>query len=467
MPARRPRRILRLRVSIVGIEPEIWRTIDVDENLTLGQLHTVLQIAFNWFDSHLHRFSDEDPWARSNGIPRIGRKSRMWVDAWSLDEAEIEGEEDEAGTTVGEAMQQDGPLWYVYDLGDNWLHRIELIDRDAARVDEPLATLIVGERRAPFEDSGGCTGYAEIADILADPSHPEHRSTKAWVATAVGPWGSDDLEDPDLDGARGELALLFAPADSDPSGLADAATGVTPDSPIVRFAAGLTEPLRSNLRRHARRVGLLAPRQLSDAEVTDAVTPFAWLIGRVGVEGMTLTKAGWMPPAAVLEGMTTLGWRDDWIGEANREDLTYPMRELRASAERLRLIRKVNGRLELVSRTRAAIDKAGVLAEQIGRMLLRQRMTDSQRVASTALVIGLADESISSRRDAERQVLDLVNELGYVDAQGRELDQRWFRSLTEPVLEVLEQLGLWRLDGRRRDIPPTDAVRAIAHLALK
>ena len=467
MPARRSRRTLRLRVSIVGIEPEIWRTIDVDENLTLGQLHLVLQIAFNWFDSHLHRFSDEDPWARSNGIPRIGRKPRAWVDAWSLDEVEIEGEEDEAGTTVGEATQHDGPLWYVYDLGDNWLHRIELIDRDAARVHEPLATLIAGERRAPFEDSGGRTGYGEIGEILTDPSHPEHRATRAWVATAVGPWGSDNLEDPDLDGARRELALLFAPADSDPSGLVDAATGVAPDSPIARFAVELSVPLQSNLRRHVRRTGLLATRPLSDEEVTDAVTPFSWLIGRVRADGMTLTKAGWMPPAAVLDGMTTLGWRDDWIGEANREDLTYPMRDLRAAAERLRLIRKAKGRIELVSRTRAAIGNPAVLAEQIGRMLLRQRMADSQRVACTALVIGLADGSISSRRDAERQVLDLVGELGYVDSQGRELDQRWFRSLTEPVLDVLEPLGLWRLDGRRRDIPPTDAIRGIAHLALR
>ena len=126
----------------------------------------------------------------------------------------------------------------------------------------------------------------------------------------------------------------------------DAATGVTADSPIAQFASDLAVPLRSNLRRHIRRSGLLAPEQLRDEDVADAVKPYAWLIDRIGVEGLTLTKAGWMPPAVVLEGMTTLGWRDDWIGEANREDLTYPMRELRASAERLRLIRKVKGRLE-------------------------------------------------------------------------------------------------------------------------
>ncbi|MGC5224835.1 plasmid pRiA4b ORF-3 family protein [Micromonospora sp. DT81.3] len=467
MPARRSRRILRLRVSIVGIQPEIWRTIDVDDSLSLAEFHMVLQVAFNWLDSHLHRFSEDDPWARSNGIPRIGRQPRAWVDAWSLAELELEGEEDEAETTIGEAMQHDGPLWYVYDSGDNWLHRIDLIERDAARADEPLAQLISGERRAPFEDSGGITGYQEIADILADLSHPEHRSTRAWVATAVGPWGADDLEDADLDGARGELALLFGPPEAELSGLVNAATGVTADSPIARLASDLPVPLRSNLRRHVRRGGLLGPNRLRDGDVADSVRPYAWLIDRVGIEGLTLTKAGWMPPAVVLDGMTALGWHDDWIGEANREDLTYPIRELRASAERMRLIRNVKGRLQLVSRTRPAIGRPALLAEQIARMLLRQRMTDGQRVAGTILVIGLADGTITTRREAESQVIDILNELGYIDPQGRELDRPWFSSLTEPVLEVLDALGLWRSDGRRRDVPPSDAVRFIARLALK
>lgn len=143
------------------------------------------------------------------------------------------------------------------------------------------------------------------------------------------------------------------------------------------------------------------------------------------------------------------------------------MRELRASAERLRLIRKVKGRLELVSRTRSAIGNPTVLAELIARMLLRQRMTDAQRLASTTFVVGLADGSITTRRDAERQVLDIVNELGYVDSDGRELVPRWFPSLTEPALDVLDALGLWRSNRRRRDVPPTNAVRAIARLALK
>lgn len=467
MPARSSRRILRLRVSIGDLEPEIWRTIDVDDSLTLAQLHMVLQAAFSWFDSHLHRFSDDDPWVMRNRIPRIGRQPRAWVDAWSLTESEMKGEEDEASTTIGEAMQHDGPLWYVCDFGDYWLHRIDLIERDVAGADESLAQLISGERRAPFEDSGGRSGYAEKSGILSDPSHPEHSFIKEWVASAVGQWGNADLEDADLDGAQGELDALFGPAGADLSGLEDTSTGVTADSPIALFASDLPVPLRSNLRRHLRRSALLGLKRMGVEDVADTVKPFGWLIDRIGAEKLTLTKAGWMPPVVVLEGMTTLGWRDGWIGEANREDVTYPMRQLRASAERLRLIRKVKGRLELPARARPLIGQPAMLAEQIAQMLLRQRMTDVQRVAGTLLVIGLADGSITTRLDAERQVIDILNELEYVDPQGRELDRRWFGALTEPVLDVLDALGLWHSGGRRRDIAPTDGVRAIARLALK
>ena len=81
-----PHRILRLRVSLVGSKPEIWRTVDVDDALTLAQVHDVLQAALGWQDSHLHRYTDSDPFARSRGIPRIGRAPRAWVDEWSLGE---------------------------------------------------------------------------------------------------------------------------------------------------------------------------------------------------------------------------------------------------------------------------------------------------------------------------------------------------------------------------------------------
>lgn len=465
MPTPR-RRMLRLRVTIQGIEPEIWRTIDVDESLSLADLHRVLQEVFAWRGSHLHRFSDGDPWTASNGIPRIGRPPRAWTDAWSLAESDIEGVEDQADTTVGEAMQHDGPLWYVYDLGDDWVHRIEFIDRDDARPGEARASLVRGERRAPFEDCGGIAGYQETVEVLAQPSHPDHRSTKRWVASAVGPWGSADPDDADLEGVGAELGILFGDAADDLSGLADEGSELAGDAPVATFASWLAPGYRSELRRHLRRTDLLAREPLPD-DVTEIVRPYAWLIDRIGAEGMTLTKAGWMPPAVILEGMTELGWRDEWIGEANREDITIPMRHLRTAAERLRLIRKVNGRLEVIARARPAIGNPALLGEHIARMLLRQRMTDVERAACVGLAIALADGSVSSRREAEEYSAWILRDLGYVDADGGTLDRRAGAAVSAPLTSALEPIGLWRVGHRRRDSAVTDAHRALARLALR
>lgn len=465
MPTPR-RRMLRLRVTIQGIEPEIWRTVDVDESLSLADLHRVLQEVFAWRSSHLHRFSDGDPWARENGIPRIGRRPRAWTDAWSLAESDIEGEEDEADTTIGDAMRDGGPLWYVYDLGDDWVHRIELIDRDNARPGEPRASLVIGERRAPFEDCGGITGYSETLEILAQPAHPDHASTARWVRSAVGPWGSADPDDADLDGANAELGILFGDGVDDLSGLVSDAPKLAADAPVATFAAWLRPGFRSELRRHLRRTDLLTSEPLPD-EVAEIIRPYAWLIDRIGADGLTLTKAGWMPPAAVLEGMTELGWRDEWIGEANREDLTIPMRHLREAAERLRLIRKVKGRLEVVARVRPAIGNPALLGEHVGRMLLRQRMTDVERAACVSVAIALADGSVSTRDDAEEHAAWILSDLGYVQADGGMVDRRSGAAVIAPLTTALQPVGLWRWDYRRRDVAVSDAHRVLARLALR
>ena len=43
-----------LKATLQDIRPAIWRRIRVASDLTLRELHHVLQIAFGWTDSHLH-----------------------------------------------------------------------------------------------------------------------------------------------------------------------------------------------------------------------------------------------------------------------------------------------------------------------------------------------------------------------------------------------------------------------------
>jgi len=460
-----------LRATIIGSDPEIWRTVDVDETLTLAQMHDVLQISFGWQDCHLHRWTDEDPYPTRRGIPRIGRRPRAWVEASWLEEDPVDGDGDgdgdEAAATIADAMQFDGPLWYEYDMGDGWVHRIDLIERAQARPGESPATIVAGERRAPFEDSGGIGGYAEKLAILDDPAHPEHEDIAEWVRFVAGPWGSTDPDDADLGGAQSELDVRFGAAGGDDRPpLVDPARGIDSESPIVILSDALPVHLRTNLRRHLSVSGVLDAVAVDAVAAEKVVRPYRWLLARIGGDGLALTSAGFLPPAVVRACVDDLGWYESWMRQANREQGVPDVARLRESAESLRLVRKAKGRLTVVARAQKIADDPRALFDTVARMLLRQRMHDADRIASIVFVLGIADGTIATRKDAEDLVLGVLTEIGYADPSGNQFHRQWFWWLTERVRAVLMTAGLWGGRGRF-DAPPNDAVRMLARAALR
>jgi hypothetical protein len=60
-----PQEIYQLKVTLLGTNPPIWRRLLVPANMTLAQLHDVLQAAMGWEDGHMHEFS--------SGRRRFGR----------------------------------------------------------------------------------------------------------------------------------------------------------------------------------------------------------------------------------------------------------------------------------------------------------------------------------------------------------------------------------------------------------
>ncbi len=57
---RRPRRAepvtLRVRADLTGTKPPVWRRLEVASDMCLDEVHEIIQAAFGWTDSHLHRF---------------------------------------------------------------------------------------------------------------------------------------------------------------------------------------------------------------------------------------------------------------------------------------------------------------------------------------------------------------------------------------------------------------------------
>ena len=118
------------------------------------------------------------------------------------------------------------------------------------------------------------------------------------------------------------------------------------------------------------------------------VAPYRWLLERVG-DGVTLTKAGYLPPAMVTSAMTELGWADDWYGKHNREDATLPVLELRESAQRFGLVRKYRGQLVPTKVGRAVTDEPGRLWWHLASALPDAR-SEPQRHAGVLYLITVA-----------------------------------------------------------------------------
>jgi len=190
MPAKKNRSIYQIKVTLQGIRPQIWRRIEVWEDITLAQLHRVLQIVMNWEDCHLHEF-------------RIGGR------AYSVPDPEDDLYErkviDEKRIRLADVVSDIGTRFeYIYDFGDNWRHHLQLEAMLAPDPQTVYPRCIGGKRAAPPEDVGGTIGYAGYLKAIADPDHEDHENMLEWR----GPF---DPESFSLARANERLQRKFAP----------------------------------------------------------------------------------------------------------------------------------------------------------------------------------------------------------------------------------------------------------------
>ena len=54
-----PPSIYRLKITLAGAEPLIWRNIQVPSSIKLCCLHSALQVVMGSTDSHLHQFEKD------------------------------------------------------------------------------------------------------------------------------------------------------------------------------------------------------------------------------------------------------------------------------------------------------------------------------------------------------------------------------------------------------------------------
>jgi hypothetical protein len=131
-----------LKIYLTDIEPKITRTVTVSSDSSMYLLHHIIQEAMGWKNYHLYHFKIKNL--------NIGDLRLLLMDGY--DEMEmnpVDGKEIMVGeifTAVGQTTD------YVYDYGDYWKHKIELVEINHKPQQLVLPVLVSGTNACPPED---------------------------------------------------------------------------------------------------------------------------------------------------------------------------------------------------------------------------------------------------------------------------------------------------------------------------
>lgn len=152
--------VYEVRVSLLEIEPEVWRRVRIPGDARLNEVHIVLQMVMGWTNSHQHEF--------------VGADRKRYGSAEEHDL--LPGVLNERQYRLSSLIREPGDkCLYIYDFGDEWAHEIVLeaiVELEAP--DQPVWCL-GGQGACPPEDCGGVPGYFDLLEQLKDSDAEDHQ----------------------------------------------------------------------------------------------------------------------------------------------------------------------------------------------------------------------------------------------------------------------------------------------------
>jgi hypothetical protein len=142
----------RVKMSLYGAKPPVWRRFEIPSAMLLNLVHAVLQIAFDWHDYHLHAFETV--------CGEFGSSD--------LDGGWAERQDEATATLAQVAGAERAKVVYRYDFGDDWRHDIAVEKIIPAEPGVAYPRCTGGRRDAPPEDCGGIWVFNEHFADLGD-----------------------------------------------------------------------------------------------------------------------------------------------------------------------------------------------------------------------------------------------------------------------------------------------------------
>lgn len=177
MTKKKKKKVYQFKITLCGIEPPIWRRIQIRAEKSFWALHVAIQDAMGWRDYHLHQFRCDDPAGGDPlevGIPDFEDPGCPIFPGWLLKIRDIFHQSGESAV-------------YEYDFGDGWVHDVVLEAIEDAVPRKKYPVCFDGARACPPENCGGSWGYREFVKALSDPSHERHEELREWYGRDFDP----------------------------------------------------------------------------------------------------------------------------------------------------------------------------------------------------------------------------------------------------------------------------------------
>lgn len=135
-----------LRIWLKRISPMIWRRVVISGEISIKDLHYILQIIMGWSDTHLNAFTIH---GKTYGVAHSGGIY------FSDDPAEI--------TFHQLGLRKNEKFIYEYNFTSCWEHEIR-VEKIIKYYNKLPAYCVAGSRAAPPEDCDGPLAYMELFD---------------------------------------------------------------------------------------------------------------------------------------------------------------------------------------------------------------------------------------------------------------------------------------------------------------
>lgn len=167
-------RALVLRLAVAGLQPRIWRRLQVRQSMWLSRLHDAIQVLFGWYDYQTHLFTVG---ARRYGNP--------------LNQSGVVIEDDRDVTLADLPLREAGRLTYDYLFAEGWQVEIRVERSVPAPKRAVYPRCVAGGRAGPPEDCGGPDAYRDMVFCLKHPETDLGREWREWLGPGYDPEACD------------------------------------------------------------------------------------------------------------------------------------------------------------------------------------------------------------------------------------------------------------------------------------